>query len=289
VIIFYLTRISFLYTLIVFLFFACGEKPRNSTGLDENESYCFEDIKYGPSHQNTLDLYLPAGRNNKTPVLIFIHGGAWVHGDKSQFYKEYAEQLAGNQWVIANMNYRLVSDSFNIKHVLEDIDRTVNFLSEKSSGYGIRSGNFHLIGNSAGGHIALLYGYLSGSKKKISSVISISGPTNLNDRRFKNLMDTGWNSSYIYPLLLGAPFEENGKEAIDGSPLYQKYFLPTFLIHGTNDLTVPFYQAQQLSDSLERKNVKYRLLKLEGAGHNVLGENDQQINEAIKEWILQFD
>jgi acetyl esterase/lipase len=234
---------------------------------------------------NTLDLYLPAGRDTSTPVLILIHGGAWVHGDKSEFYADYANGFLKKGWCVANVNYRLVSDSVSCEAIITDINAAIGALRDQAGKYDIGR-TFTLMGYSAGGHLALLYAYTNNSYK-ISSVISFAGPTNINDLNFNQLVDSGWNSSYLYPLLLGEQFSLDSKTAIGCSPVYHVKNIPTLLIHGTHDSIVPFYQARQLIDSLAKRNIKHKLVPIEGEGHDVYYKHRTVIDAVIAEWISE--
>jgi acetyl esterase/lipase len=268
-----------------FLFlFSCRDKHASK---NVSEALFLQDLKYGPYLQNTLDLYLPAGRDTSTPFLILLHGGAWVHGDKSEFYSDYAERFLKKGWCVANINYRLLSDSVTGENILSDVNAAIGFVNDHAKEYGTGE-NFTLVGYSAGGHLALLYAYTNNSYR-INSVISFAGPTNLNDPRFKHLVDSGWNSSYLYPLLLGESFSPDGKPAIALSPIYHVKNIPTLIIHGTDDNIVPFYQSLQLSDSLETKGVKHLLVPVEGEKHDVYYKYREKIDSVLSKWIAATD
>lgn len=73
------------------------------------------------------------------------------------------------------MNYRLVSKHLTYRDQLEDINAVIekfNSLSERAE---LLPNNYILLGESAGGHLALLYGYQN--PDKIKKIISLSGPT----------------------------------------------------------------------------------------------------------------
>jgi acetyl esterase/lipase len=263
----------------------CQNNKEAESDFDRDKAYTLQNIKYGPYELNKLDLYLSAGRDASTPVLVLIHGGAWVHGDKSEFYSDYAAAFLRKGWCVANVNYRLLSDSVNCENIITDINAAIGHISEHASEYGIGN-RFTLVGYSAGGHLALLYAYTNNSYR-INSVISFAGPTNVNDPKFKQLVDSGWNSSYLYPLLLGEQFSQDSKSAVGCSPVYHVKNIPTLLIHGTNDSIVPFYQAEQLVDSLTKKKVKHQLLPIEGEGHDVYYKHRDVIDAAIQKWIVE--
>jgi triacylglycerol lipase len=83
--------------------------------LQEQEPYknvkVTRDVKYGPADRNRLDVIAPEGAGSGRPVLIFVHGGAYVGGDKSRpgspFYDNIPLMAARAGIVGVNMTYRL--------------------------------------------------------------------------------------------------------------------------------------------------------------------------------------
>ena len=85
---------SFLILFIssVFLFSCAIDQEKNPDVLPALE---ISNVPYGSDTRQKMDIFLPAGRSSdKTPVIIYIHGGAWVDGDKSEFsqVKPFVEQ-----------------------------------------------------------------------------------------------------------------------------------------------------------------------------------------------------
>ncbi len=72
---------------------------------------------------------------------------------------------------------------------MTDMDKVVGFLTTNKLKYGIKQDKFHLHGYSAGGHIALLYGFMH-NPNCVNTIISYAGPTNINDLYFKKTIDT---------------------------------------------------------------------------------------------------
>lgn len=77
-----------------------------------------KDINYGPEPivsrdpQRELDIYYSSSDSEDQPVILFVHGGAWRTGDKSE-HSQLAENLARQGFTVAVNNYRLVGFLFN--------------------------------------------------------------------------------------------------------------------------------------------------------------------------------
>ncbi|MEF3308468.1 alpha/beta hydrolase [Paenibacillus sp. GYB004] len=115
-----------------------------------------KDVAYGPYERNVLDAYLVLREDGKpTPVLIFFHGGGYVHGDKSVFLstalmKECLE--AGIS--VVTCNYRFITtDPFPAP--MEDGTRAIQFVRNQAAEWKIDPDKIASSGSSAGGHIAL--------------------------------------------------------------------------------------------------------------------------------------
>lgn len=136
----------------------------------------------GSLSRRKLDLFIPkSAEARKWPVLIYIHGGAWVSGDKSQ-YSDLAESMAKRGLALAVMNYRLASSGHQHPAPLEDCARAIAWLRESAEKYSLNSSRISLCGHSAGAHIAAMIAldpsYLAAEGLKlnvISAVIGIEG------------------------------------------------------------------------------------------------------------------
>ena len=131
-----------------------------STGRDSLPEVSYLNLSYGADEQQRLDVYLPEARNEKTRLLVIIHGGGWTAGDKSDFdsyITEFKKRLPG--YAFANLNYRLATTAGNYFPAQEeDIMSAITYLKSKTADYNI-STDFVFLGISAGAHLALLQGY----------------------------------------------------------------------------------------------------------------------------------
>lgn len=114
------------------------------------------DIAYTSTliQKNSLDLYLPFSQ--KFPVVLFIHGGSFVSGDRKDFpYSQIGENFQKRGIACAVMSYRLLEDSLWPAQP-RDVAKAFLWLKENIGQYGGDSTKIFIVGHSAGGHLAAL-------------------------------------------------------------------------------------------------------------------------------------
>ncbi len=120
------------------------------------------DVKYGPADRNLLDVFTPETGSSARPVLIFIHGGGFVAGNKrnpgSPFYDNIMLWAVKNGFVGVNATYRL-APQFVWPAGPEDLAAVVQWVSKEIAARGGDPARIFLMGQSAGAiHVA---GYVS--------------------------------------------------------------------------------------------------------------------------------
>ncbi|MBE5823399.1 MAG: alpha/beta hydrolase [Butyrivibrio sp.] len=134
----------------------------------------FDDIVYGEDEKwQVLDVYRPKDAEGKLPVIISIHGGAWVYGDK-QLYQYYCMSLAQRGFAVVNFTYRLAPE-FKYPAQLIDTNLVAGFVVDNSDKYGFDLKNIFAVGDSAGGHLLGLYSCLV-TNKEYSKKMGIEPP-----------------------------------------------------------------------------------------------------------------
>jgi acetyl esterase/lipase len=269
-------------TVLIGLFFSSAVtscNKGNKTGETKDTAVMELDMKnvsYGRDTAQKLDVYLPANRDtSNTKVLLFIHGGSWIGGDKSEFNEAIAAihpKLQG--YAIFNTNYRLVNNSADgLSDQITDIKSVLNFIESKAEEYKINANKICLVGASAGAHLALLHAYKNNSEGKIKAVVDLFGPTDLKD--LYNNHPVPQQVRYILTSLLG-------KSAASDASLYQQaspvnfvnaQTVPTCIFHGTNDMIVPISQSNALKAKLLANNVKVEMTAYAAEGHGWYGKN----------------
>ena len=231
-------------------------------------------VFYGTDSAQKMDVYLPAGRTDSTTkLMVMIHGGAWMEGDKRDF-NPYVEVLKKQlpDYAIANINYRLATQTGNWFPTQEnDIKQALQSLYDKRKEYAF-SDKVVLLGASAGGHLALLQGYKYSAPVKPQAIVSFFGPTDLTA-----MYNAQTNAFYKYALstLIGGTPTTAPERFAQSSPItfVTPQSPPTLLLHGSEDPLVPVQQAQALKTKLAAAGVPHELIVYPREGHGWTGAN----------------
>ncbi len=106
-----------------------------------------------PVWESTLDVYVPQGRS-KLPLLVYLHGGGWIGGDKSGIGPK-AKTFAAAGFVVASVNYRLAPVS-GPPNACSDIAAALAYLRHLAPDISADPDRIVLMGHSAGAHLAAL-------------------------------------------------------------------------------------------------------------------------------------
>lgn len=131
------------------------KKIMNSTS--ENRITEYFDIKYDTlSNSQTLDLYLPKEESgSRFPLIVFIHGGGWFTGHKSDGQESAWVTLTNKGYAVASINYRLSTEAPHPAGII-DCKTAVRFLKGNAATYNIDPDRIAVAGDSSGGHYALM-------------------------------------------------------------------------------------------------------------------------------------
>ncbi len=157
------------------------------TVFHQNIPYANDTLK-----KHLLDIYLPANSTSNTPLVIWVHGGAWMHGDKYAdmgYMKNTIRSFIEKGYALASIDYRQ-STTATFPAQIQDCIQAIEFLHNTATKYKLDKNKFALIGFSAGGHLASLLALSSNNnvtefypgKKKptfvIKVVLDFYGPSN---------------------------------------------------------------------------------------------------------------
>ena len=117
----------------------------------------FDNIVYGTDPRwQALDVYRPRSAGNRPlPVIVSVHGGGWVYGDK-ELYQHYCMSLAQKGFAVVNFSYRLAPKS-KFPAALQDTDAVFRWVLAHAGEYGFDRSHIFAVGDSAGANILGLY------------------------------------------------------------------------------------------------------------------------------------
>ena len=250
------------------------------------------ELSYGNHEKQKVDLYL----GNSDKVLVWIHGGGWLFGDKRakrwvrRFHNHFSNHKELNVFMIG---YRVGENT--APYAVEDVLCAYKKIEEEIESRGFSKTDIIVAGASAGGHLAL---FLSLSQQNISNerclsdlkpkaVVNLFGITEI-EETYKYLDQSKFFSLSNY-VRRWIPDEKRISEVSNQlSPLYliDNQNIKVLTIHGTNDVWVPYSQAELLDKKLKEKHI---LHTVEGGGHYGFSEEeDQAIRDKIKNFIAEI-
>ena len=223
-----------------------------------------------------LDLHLPKQAN--PPLIVYVHGGAWLAGSKSDVP---ITKLLDHGFAIASVEYRL-STQAQFPAQAHDIKAAIRFLRAKSEALHINTRRIAIIGSSAGGHLAALVGVTNGHKElegtvgghldqssDVQGIVSLYGASNLQSILSQST-ETGLKMRVpALQRLLGAQPLEKPELAKLASPVahLDKNDPPLLLIHGDADPQMPPQQSEEFAKAYEAAGLPVKLVILHGAKH----------------------
>lgn len=286
--------VAFFMSIIAFftsLFSFGGTDGSGNSG--SNDGYIFKNLSYGSHQRQVMDLYLPQENDGEVGLILFIHGGGWIEGNKD----EYAEALkvACNDlgYAAAAINYRYISETVDLHDVADDIDLALKKVKEKGNEKGINVNKMLLTGSSAGAHLSMFYAYSRKNTAPITpaAVVSNCGPTDLSDENFFYNQDLNVNNglgdeefvSLLFSYACGQKFtyaeRASAKEALlKVSPIYyvDSSTVPTVINHGQKDNIVPYSNATALVEKFKECGVTYDFNIYPNSGHELGKDPDNR-------------
>jgi acetyl esterase/lipase len=253
--------------------------PTNQAGLVPTPSPLQIDLTYCTTADGvklTMDLYQPKKMAGPAPAVLYVHGGGWTGGDKSDGAGLlFKEELVRRGYVMAAINYRL-APKYAFPAQIEDVKCAVRHLRANAAKYNIDPKRIGAIGGSAGGHLVSLLGVSdkewdtgenSDQSSRVQAVVDMFGPSDL------KLMLAGSGRNFGLTI-----FNASGPD----DPLLLAYSPVTYItpddppfliLHGDHDEVVPLEQSQILYDKLKAAGVPVEMVVVKNAGHGFIPVN----------------
>jgi acetyl esterase/lipase len=234
-------------------------EPVLPENIDEQKDIIYKQVD---STSLQLDIYKLKNLSEAAPVLIFIHGGAWSKGKRSD-YLPYLLDYAQKGYVTVTVSYRL-SDVAHFPAAMQDVQSAVQWLREHSAAHMINPEKIALIGGSAGGHLAMMVGYADEvADNKVQAVVNLYGPTDLTTEYARNrdeCLHFLGNSYQKRPDLYRLASPRTHITSDDP---------PSLIFHGTIDALVPVSQSDSLHLWLDLAGVPNEYHRLKGWPHTM--------------------
>lgn len=239
-----------------------------------------------------MDVYFPES-GGPWPALLYVHGGGWMHGDKSEAGM-IAQLMTSQGYLVVSINYRLYPPAI-FPAMIQDVKCAVRSLRANAAQYNLDPKRIGAVGVSAGGHLVALLGTTDPSTgwdvgeyleqtSRVQAVITMAGVMDLS-RSFPN--------ADIEAMKRVGFGEFNVAEASPVTHVTPDN-PPFLLIHGDRDELVPAEQSQLMYDRLVQANVPAELVIVQNAGHSMIAPDGSttptlgEINQIIVDFLARY-
>jgi acetyl esterase/lipase len=246
--------------------------------LEHRRSVYRTSVRYGDDPAQLLDVWRPKDLPAQpAPVMIFVPGGAWVHG--SRILQGYAlmSHMAQLGWVCLSIDYRVAPNHPWPQHIT-DVKTAIAWARANVDRFGGDRDFVAIAGTSAGGHLAALAGLTAhdaeyqadlpeGSDTSVDAVVGIYGRYDWEDR---STVERARFVDFLERVVVKRKLAKRPELFRRASPIARIHDnAPPFLvIHGGGDTVIPVQQARDFVSKLgnvSRSTVSYA--ELPGAGH----------------------
>ena len=244
------------------------------------------DVRYGDREYEVMDVFIPdeAYRRETNGCVIVIHGGSWMHGDKTE-EEPSARFIANSGYITASINYKLfeVGDEYNVGEVLDEIDMAITAVADLVAERGITLDSVATYGYSAGAHLAMLYAYTRGESAPLDVrfVANLAGPADLDYDIWGR--DTAID---IGRILTGDRITDEMTDSGEVDSLLDEFSPvnhvkcdtpPTVMAYGGKDTTVPKENGDSLEKMLSEAGVRYDYVLLPDSDHTMVLNFDKRL------------
>ncbi len=138
-----------------------------------------EHLAYGLKARQRLDLYRSKNAKKQRPLIVFVHGGSWQHGNKRD-YLFIGETFAREGYDVAVINYHLAPEHI-FPAFIDDLAQAIHYLTQNQNKLNISTDNMILMGHSAGAFNVMSVVYSAESqnfkyKDQIKAIVGLAGP-----------------------------------------------------------------------------------------------------------------
>ncbi len=245
-------------------------------------------VDYGPDPKQKIDVTRKDGAV-ALPVVVFLHGGVWQTGDRSQ-YQHVGLALAARGFVAVTASYRL-APQHRWPAQIDDAAAIFALVKKQATSWGGDPKKVFLLGHSAGGQLAMLLLYDPQqlakhqlSPKDVAGVVVLSGVFDLRSPLDEG-QDDGGRARFIDPV-----FGRDVKTLRAASPVdvAQKTGTPLLFITSTNDYAAMRAQTEQMARVLAVLGEKVPVVVVDGPDHFALVTEIGAPGDRVTEEITRF-
>jgi len=253
-----------------------------------------------------LDVYEPVRFDDAVmPAIVMIHGGGFNGGSKrTGWISEWAPWFAARGWVVYSIDYRVSGDHGTLPSsypelpaelteaeieqaqalypACRDAKAAIRWINATADAYSISTDHIAVIGGSAGSVLAVGLGV--SDQDDCTDEISLDddptlSTTNLDQSSEVATVIDHWGGTSILTVL----------ELMDGIDRFDATDAPVSIVHGTEDLTVPFSEAETIQAAYHETGVAYEWHPLEGRGHGAWAASvdGQTLFESAYDFIIE--
>lgn len=258
--------------------------PCFATNIRGHAGLVYDDSR---EKHNTYDLYYPDGlkAGQTVNVVLCVHGGAWTGGEKEEM-ADNCHRFASRGYVAATVDYRLYNTAnmitkqedyaWTIQDMLDDVQNCLASIKQQVEADGYRVGNAALFGFSAGGHIALLYGYNQPADVPIpvTLLMAQSAPVDFHAETWTGGTLGSAAAMKMVLYMANRDFATSDKDRNRVSPAYfaKQNPLPTVAIYGAKDSIIGTGHKDALLAALGSND--HAVYLAENSGHTLENASD---------------
>ncbi len=212
-----------------------------------------------------LDVFHGEGDGGK-PVLVYVHGGAWVTGSRLEQGLPMLHHLARAGWVCFSVSYRLSPKVAWPAH-LEDVQAAIAWVHEHAAEYGGDPSFLVLAGGSAGGHLTTMATIEQTPETRVDVAVPIYGVYDLTNRM--GVQSKQFVPLLMEPLVMQAKLADEPERFAAASPmdLVRDGLPPFVVVQGDMDTLAPVEEARAFVDQLREAGTDVAYMEFPGAQH----------------------
>jgi acetyl esterase/lipase len=262
----------------------------------ETEDFLFNSqVPYGLDPRQSLEIAYRPNDTTPTPMVLFIHGGSWISGDKSMM-RRYQQQVVDAGYGYVSMNYRFITTGATYLDMLDDIQLVIQFLKDFASDLNVDTTRMAMVGESAGAHLAMLYAYRNVSPIPIEFAMALVPPVDFTDPGYLSFGDPTFqlflaNGLMATSLMGPEDLVANGYPDawMDASPIHHlSTAIPTLIGYAGLDELIPLSNMEGFLIAATAINAPIEAILFPNSGHSLSSDPDK-LSELLATFFMYLN